>query len=63
MAEYTFDISLSLGISVEAKDENEARSKLTEQISEYFANPHTPIAKDEAVLIDVDEAVLVDVNE
>ena len=54
--EYTFDITIKLtDIGVEANDEDEARSKLTEQVSDYFVDTTVNISKDEAKLVSVND--------
>jgi hypothetical protein len=51
---YSFDITINLtDIGVEADNEEEARSKLTEQVADYFTDTQISISAKEAKLVDV----------
>ena len=54
MNQYNFDITINLtDIAIEAETEKEARSKLTEQVADYFTDTQVSISDKEAVLTDI----------
>ena len=54
MNTYNFDITINLtDIGIEADNEEEARGKLTEQVSDYFTDTQVSISDKEAKLTDV----------
>ena len=57
MKTYNFEINITLtDIGIDAENEDKARAKLTERVSEYFAATEISITEQEAKLMRVSEA-------
>lgn len=47
MKTYTFEVTTKVALDVEGENEEEARSKITDYLAEYFAHSGTLVTKDE----------------